>query len=199
MQTRVWILTLAVVGLLGWFGRGAFSEEGEGMPSKAEMEQMEKMMEQLATPGEMHQWLAKASGNWTLRGEFHEMDGSKQLMCGRACFRMILGGRWQEQTFSGTYRGKPFGGHGITGFDNEKKQFTNYWFDTMSTSTAPASGTLSEDGTTLTMAGEWEMMGQKMPFRQVITWLNACQMRFQMYMTWQGNESLAGEIVYSRR
>ncbi len=198
MSMRIWALALVVVGAAGWLGRGAFSDDAKpaGAPSEAEME---KMMEQLATPGEMHAWLAKFNGGWNVTGEFTEMDGSKLPMCGTACIRMVLGGRWQEQIFNATYKRKPFQGRGMTGYDNEKKQFTNFWFDTMSTSTAPATGTLSADGKVLTLAGEWEMMGTKMPFKYVLTSINACRFTFAMSMTMEGKEMAVGHMTYTRR
>jgi hypothetical protein len=201
MRARAWIVAVAAAVAFGWLGRGAFSDEpaGGGMPTEAQMAEMEKMMEQLATPGENHRWLAKAVGSWNVSGHFTEMDGSKTPTCGRACIRMTLGGRYQEQFYTGTWSGKRFEGRGFTGYDNEKKVFNNWWFDTMSTTTVPGTGTLSEDGTTLNLAGEWEMMGQKMPFRYVLTWVNPRQMNFKMYMVMGGQEMEVGNLDYTRR
>lgn len=203
MSMRVmWWAAPAVVAF-GFVAGRAFSEDAKpaGPPKMdpAAIQEMEKLMEQLATPGEQHRWLAKANGGWRVTGHFLEPDGSKSMVCGTACFRMVLGGRWQEQVLTATMKGKRFEGRGMTGYDNAKQRFENTWFDTMSTSHAPAYGQRSEDGKTLTLTGEWEMPGgMKMPFRYVSTYVNDCRMTFQMYMTMEGQEMLMGEIVYSR-
>jgi hypothetical protein len=174
-----------------------------GMPDMndpAAMKEMEQMMEQLARPGEPHRWLARAQGGWAVSGHFLEPNGVKAPICGTACFRMIQGGRWQEQVISTTMKGKRYEGRGLTGYDNAKQRFENVWLDTMSTGHSVAYGQRSADGNTLTLSGEWEMPGgMKLPFKYVSTYVNANHMTFRMYMTMEGKEALMGEIHYTRR
>lgn len=198
MNLRTWVIVLGVVGAVAWLGQGAFSED-EPKPGGAGAADMEKLMEELATPGEMHAWMAKFDGTWDVDCTFHEMDGTVLHEKATATFRMILGGRWSEQVFDGTYKGKSFDGRGITGYDNAKKEFANYWFDTMSTGTAPATGSRSEDGKTLTLVGVWTAPGMAFPFRYVTTWVDENEFTFQIVMGEGGQDTVFGEMTYTRK
>ena len=191
-------LFVVAAAVCGWFGRSAFSEDAPkgGMPSEAEME---KMMEALATPGEMHAWLAQQAGAWDIAGKMYEMDGTTVENKGTSTISMILGGRFQQQTFSGEFKGKKFDGVGITGYDNLKKQFVNYWFDTMGTAPSVARGSRSADGKTVTMTGSWDMPTGPMPFTQTITVTGEKTMTFKMTSVMGGSEMTMMEAPYTRR
>ncbi|MCC7138862.1 MAG: DUF1579 domain-containing protein [Planctomycetes bacterium] len=191
-------LFVVAAAVCGWFGRSAFSEDAPkgGMPTKAEME---KMMETLATPGEMHAWLAQPSGAWDLAGKMYEMDGKTVENKGSATFSMVLGGRFQQQTLSGEFKGKKFEGVGITGYDNLKKQFVNYWFDTMGTAPSVATGQRSADGKTLTLTGTWDMPFGPMPFRYVMTHKSEKEMLFAAFGSRGGQEFPMMEMTYTRK
>lgn len=191
------VAAIAVAG--GWCAGRGFSDEapkaGEGMPSAAEME---RMMEQLATPGEMHAWLAKMDGAWDVRGKFTEADGKMTESSGHACLRMVMGGRFQEQILHSTMQGKPFTGYGLTGFDNGKQKFVNTWLDNWGTGFTPAEGTLSADKKVLTFGGTMVMGPLSMPFRYVLTVVDDAHLTFQMYGTVGDQESLMMDMAYVR-
>ena len=197
MRKHAWIVALVVVGAAGWVGRGAFSDDKK--PAEGAEPDMEKVMEELAKPGEMHKWLAKFDGSWDVSSVFHEQDGSTITEKGTATFRMILGGRFSEQVFSGSFKGKPFEGRGLTGYDNLKKQYVNYWFDTMSTYVAPATGPAPEGGKSLTLNGSWEMPGMQMPFKYVLSWVDDKTFTFVMVGSIQGQDVPMGEMTYTRK
>jgi hypothetical protein len=202
MSTRTWWAALVVAATAGWLGNGAFSDEAKpagGAPSAADHAAMEKMMEELGKPGDMHAWLAKFNGRWSVRGEFTEMDGSKSAMTGGATFSMTLGGRFSEQRFAGFWKGKRFDGRGFTGYDNGSKKFDAIWLDTMSTSPSISHGQLSADGKSLETSGVWEMPGMKMPFKFVTTWVNDRQFTFTMMMDMgDGKMAPMGVLTYCR-
>jgi len=198
MSARIWAIALVVVGAAGWLGRGAFSDD-EKPPEGDDPAAMEKMMEELATPGEMHKWLAKFDGTWDVAAIFSDMDGSKLNEKGTATFKMMLGGRFSEQTYSGTFKGKTFDGRGFTGYDNLKKQFTNYWFDSMGTAPSVGSGDLSGDGKTLTLTGTWDIPNGTVPFQFVTTWVDAKTFTFTMQMDMGAGLAPMGEMTYTRK
>lgn len=192
-------MVVVAAAVAGWFGRAAFSEDapkGGGMPSEAEME---RMMEELATPGEMHRWLAASEGSWDIVGKMFQRDGSTVESKGSATISMVLGGRFQHQSFSGAWKDKKFEGFGITGYDNLKKQFVNYWFDSMGTVASVATGQRSEDGKTLTLTGTWEMPIGPMAFRYVMTQKSEKEMVFSAFGSMGGQDFPMMELTYTRK
>lgn len=200
MRTRTWMAALVAVGCVAWFGGGAFSEEEKPAGGAGDPAEMEKMMQALATPGEMHRWLAKFDGAWDVKGKMHGPDGSVTDTSGTAKMRMVLGGRFSEQSYSGSMWGGTFEGHGLTGYNNLTKQFENYWFDTLGTTPSIATGACNADGTRLELSGEWAIPGGKMPFKFVTTWTGANAFTFEMLMD-HGTGSLApmGTLHYTRK
>jgi len=199
MRRKFIALLVVAVGGCGWFGRQASSDDGKDAPKKPSEAEMEKMMEMLGTPGEPHKWLASFEGAWDVASKTYGADGKAEESKGSATFKMILGGRWQEQVYNGSYKGKPFEGRGLTGYDNGKKEFVNYWLDGMSTSASVALGQCSDDHKVLTMSGEWEMPGMKMPFRMVQTVKSDKEMVFRMVGLMGGQELPMVELTYTRK
>jgi hypothetical protein len=206
MRSNLLVLLALAAGVGGWFGRQAIGEDAgapPGMPSPEDMAKLEKMIQELATPGEPHKMLASQEGDWNVAVKaLDHKTGQMVDSTGTATMRMILGGRWQEHTFRGTFDGKPFEGRGLTGYDNHKKEFVNYWFDTMGTGASVATGQCSEDHKVLTMTGTWEMpepLG-KMPFRMVTTRKSDTEFTFAAYSSAMGMpESLMMEMTYTRK
>lgn len=198
MKWQGWVTALVVAGVCGWLGRGAFSEDpkpAEGGPSQ---EEMAKVMEALAKPGEMHEWLAKQDGTWAVTGVFHMGGPEPTKTEGTATFKMILGGRWQQQTYTSKIGEMPFEGHGLTGFDNLKKQFVNYWMDTWGTAASVGAGTLNADKTVLTLKGTWDMPQGQMPFTFVLTCQGDKAFTFNATHTLEGAEQPLFEMTYTR-
>lgn len=195
---KSWIVVAVVAaGACGWFGRRAFSEEPPAAPAGGS--DMEKMLTELATPGEHHKWLAAQEGEWSIAMKGMGMDGKMEESVGTASFKMILGGRFQEQRLKGTMHGKPMEGFGLTGYDNHKKQFVNYWFDTMGTSPSVATGQRSEDGKSMALDGIWDMPGEPMKFKILTTVKSDKEMHMTMTGIMGGQEMPMMEGVYTRK
>lgn len=197
MSVRGWIAALVVASAAGWVSRGALSEEEK--PAGPSPEEMEKQMTALATPGEQHKALEAFNGTWDVAGAFLEPGGKSIESKGTATFEMILGGRYSVQRMNGTLGGKPSEGFALMGFDNAKQVYVNYWFDTMSTNTAPAEGGCSADGKVYTLKGTWEVPGMSFPFTYVITWKSATVFTFEMRMVLEGKEMSMGQLTYTKK
>ncbi len=119
-----------------------------------EQKEMQARMEEYGTPNENHELLKSMAGNWKTHAQFwmdpqapaEESDGTSEA-------KMIMEGRFLEQSFRGTVMGRPFEGRGIIGYDNMRKEYSGIWFDNMATgimvSSAkydPAKKTLTEEG-----------------------------------------------------
>ena len=119
---------------------------------------------------------------------------------GTATFKMILGGRWQEQTFHGTFMGKPYEGRGLLGYDNLKQELVGYWLDTMSTSASVSTGQCAGDRKSIAMSGSWDMPGEtKMPFRTLLTLVSPTSMTYAMHATMGGKEMPMMELTYTKK
>jgi hypothetical protein len=80
----------------------------------------------------------------------------------------ICDGKWQWSDFKGTMAGQPFEGHGLTGYDETKKQFVSFWLDSMSATHAMTTGTYDEAKKTFTLAGNCvNCEGKPMSINQV--------------------------------
>lgn len=115
---------------------------------KAMMEAMAKA----ATPGEQHKKLDAFAGTFEAKLKMW-MDPSKpaEESTGTAESKWVLGNRYLEQRYEGTFMGQPFSGLGYTGYDNVSKKYFMNWMDTSSTGV-------------MAMTGKWDPSGKAMTF-----------------------------------
>ncbi len=100
------------------------------------------------TPGEHHQKLMAKAGDWTVEGKMIETPGGEpDLFNGTANLTEIMGGRFILETFKGDFRGQPFEGMGVFGYDNLTDNYTGIWLDNMGTGIMTSEGTPSGDDT----------------------------------------------------
>src|SRR6266511_18902 len=140
MQMRVrnglaGVLALAMVLLAS----AEMAEEKAKKAAKAGPPDEKAMMEAMtkaATPGEPHKQLETMIGAWDTKVTMW-MDPSKppEESTGTSENHWVLGNRYVQQTFEGTFMGQPFSGIGYTGYDNITKKYTGTWMDTGSTGT----------------------------------------------------------------
>ena len=197
MRSSWLVAAFVAAGACGWFARSASSEDAPKAPACTPEQQA--AMEALATPGEMHAWLASHAGTYDMDIKTMDAEGKPATAKATATVSMVLGGRFQEQRLTGTFMGKPYEGYGLTGYDNLKREFVNYWFDTMGTAPSVARGSRSADGKTVTMTGSWDMPTGPMPFTQTITVTGEKTMTFKMTSVMGGSEMTMMEATYTRR
>lgn len=112
---------------------------------------MEAMMK-AGTPGDAHKKLDAFVGTWDTKATFWSVPGADPMsMTGTAESKWTMGGRYLEENFKGDFMGMPFEGHGVTGYDNVKKQYWGTWMDNMSTSMMTSTG--KNDGNTWMFSG----------------------------------------------
>lgn len=85
-----------------------------------------EMMMKLATPGEGHKKLDVLVGSWNAKSSMWG-DPSKppEVSEGTSEHTWVLGGRYVEQRFEGTFMGMPFSGIGYTGYDITTRRNTS--------------------------------------------------------------------------
>jgi hypothetical protein len=117
--------------------------------------------------------------------------------------KMILGGNFLQESFTGEFFGSKFTGLGIVGFDQNKKKFVTTWCDSMSTSLMLTEGTYNADKKTLTNVGEdvEPNTKKKMKTRDVLKIISADAQTFEMFRLPEGEkmELKVMEISYTRK
>lgn len=115
---------------------------------KAMMEAMAKA----GAPGEAHKKLEPMVGTFDAKVTSW-MDPSKPPVesSGTAENKWVLGNRYVEQSFQGTFMDQPFSGIGYTGYDNVGKRYVSVWMDSMSTAMMLTKGTAT--GRTIAESG----------------------------------------------
>ena len=151
MKVRVWVGIVMLAGLTGAaLGADKPKKAAAGPPDeKAMMEAMTKA----GTPGDAHKKLEPFVGTFDTRVKMW-MDPSKpaEESSGISENKWVLGNRWIEQRFEGTFMGQPFSGIGYTGYDNVKKKYVGTWMDSASTAMMTSMGTADASGK-MTMVG----------------------------------------------
>jgi len=210
MRIRATLAVTAVVFGLGWTAGQVFSQDGgmEGKkpekpaPAGPTPEEMEAWMK-AATPGEPHKRMASREGTWDTTSKYWMgPDAPPAESKGSAKFRMIFGGRYQIQEYTGDMMGMPFEGMSIGGYDNTKKKYFSTWIDSMGTGAmnsegvADDKGVITESGVMLDPAS-----GKECKMRMVLTDKDKDTMYFEMFVDdGKGKgEMKCMELTYTRR
>jgi hypothetical protein len=155
-----------------------------------------------ATPGPQHALLAGMVGEFrlTLRS-FNEPGSEPAVSSGTSTRKMILGGRYLEETVHASVAGQPFEGRGLTGYDNVTRSWWGSWIDTMSTGIMITGGVWDEEAGVGTFEGEFNdpVTGELQSSRSVIRRLPNGDEQMEMYMTSAVGEVKALEILYQRK
>jgi hypothetical protein len=157
---------------------------------------MEKMQ-----PGPAHAMLAQLVGDWAYTITSYENPEQPMTMTGESTKKMVMGGRYLEETTSGEMMGMPFEGVAITGFDNTSGEFQSIWFDNMSTGMMMAEGPFAE-GAPMVMMGEYTnpMTGDTQNVKMVTEIVDADNHTFKWITVGDdGTETTMMEIAYVRK
>ena len=77
-------------------------------------------------PGPEHDHLKTMVGNWDA---VMEMGGQKSKA--KATYKTICSGMWIASDFESELGGVPYQGNGMDGYDQLKKKYVGYWFDSV--------------------------------------------------------------------
>jgi hypothetical protein len=173
------------------------SQEG-----KMDMQAMMDVYTKLGTPAAPHKGLARMAGRWTTKVKSW-MEPTKPPMesTGTSEQKMILGGRFLQQEFTGEMMGSTFTGIGVTGYDNHTKKYVSTWIDSMGTAILVFEGTGSADGKTIIQESRYDdPIKGPMKWRSVTRIVDDNTYVFEMYGTdKRGKEEKMMEITYTRK
>jgi hypothetical protein len=192
------LLGVLVLGSLA-ASSAAAQQKDVPAPSPEEAAMMDAMMK-YATPGPEHQKLAKMAGTWKAVSQSYMMPGEKPTE-GETVAQSILGGRYLSDHLRGSWNGMPFEGHGITGYDNYKKEYFTVWFDNFGTGVLLGTGNFDAGGKVLTMHATYDdpMTGKKTKTRMVTTLVSDDKHLWEMFTTQDGKEQKVMDITYTRK
>lgn len=157
------------------------------MDMQAMMENFKKM----AKPGAPHQLLAGLEGRWTTRTRAW-MGGDQPPVesTGTCEQRMILGGRYLQQEYTGEMMGEAFSGINLIGFDNQSKKFVSIWVDTMSTGIYYFEGKASPDGKSITQESHYDDPDKgPVIWRSVTRFVDENTLEYVMYLIADGGKA----------
>ncbi len=176
----------------------------QGNQGDAAMQEMMKKWQELMTPGAPHKALAALEGTWNadVSTWMSGPDAPPATSKGTCVYKMVLGGRYLEQTFTSEMMNMPFSGTGYTGYDNANKRFFGFWIDNMSTAMSTMDGSMNKEGTVLTMYGKTDDAGtgeNGKNVKYVIRFLGPDKHVFDVYdLTLDEAKGKMMEIVYTR-
>lgn len=147
-------------------------------------------------PGPEHAQIAELAGEWDA---VMEMGGQKSKC--KASYKVACNGMWVVSDFEGDLGGIPFKGHGIDGYDGQKKKYTGLWVDSMSTAPLIMEGDYDAAGKVLTMSGtSVGPDGKPQKFRTTTEMSGKDKMTFKMSMvSAEGKDEQAFTIEYTRK
>lgn len=125
-------------------------EKAPEMTQEQQMAAWEKNM----TPGPNHQLLAPMAGTFRVAVKSRmSPDAPWDDSTGTCENRWILGNRFLDSSFRGSFGGMPFEGRGMYGYDNASQKFVGFWTDSMTTGLMPISeGRADATGKVITMS-----------------------------------------------
>jgi len=148
------------------------------MDPKAAMEAMQKA----ATPGDAHKKLEPLVGTFDAKVTMWMAPGQPpQESTGTSETSWVLGGRFLETKYQGTFMDQPFSGIGYTGYDNVTKKYIGTWMDTASTGMMTSSGTMSGKNMKMIATMSDPMSGKVMRSTETFTITDNDHNRMEMW------------------
>jgi hypothetical protein len=166
------------------------------------MQAVMKIYQRVGTPGAPHKRLASLTGNWVTKTKsWMEPDKPAVESTGTCKQKMLLGGRFLQQDYTGKVMGMPFKGTNLIGYDNHTKKYVSTWIDSMSTGIYFFEGTSSPNGKTITQKSRYDdPVRGPMTWRSVSRILNNDTMVYEMFITSKrGREEKMMEMTLTRK
>jgi Protein of unknown function (DUF1579) len=168
---------------------------------KAMMEAWQKA----ATPGDAHKKLEPFVGTFDARVRmWSDPDPSKapEDSTGTMTSAWVLGNRYVQQNYEGTFMGQPFNGIGYVGYDNVSKKIQSIWMDSAATGMMWMTGTADAAGKVVSTKGTMSdpMSGRSLPVEDKITIADNDHMKMEMWTKGAGGKMMkVMEIEYTRK
>lgn len=195
MKTPFWISSAALVAV----GASAFALVQDKKVQEAAASK-DQIPPEWSMPGEQHKMLESMAGHWNFKLKMTDATGQTTESSGTSDKKVILGGRFLEDTTHGSMMGQAFEGRGFTGYDRIKNKFTGSWMDNMCTCALSMEGTWDAGSKTMTYMTEMPGMDNKMAKARIVDKMpDADHITSQFFITGpDGKEMPMMTIDYTR-
>ncbi len=162
---------------------------------------MNKAWADYMTPGESHQMLAKANGKWDAEISFYYNPDSPSVNKTMCESKMILGGRYQQSTYTGNIDGMPFEGINTLAYDNARKIYISTWVDNMGTGIMYMEGTYDAATKIMSLKGKATdvVSGKDIAVREVFKMVDDTTQTMEMFETRDGKEMKTMSILLKKK
>lgn len=142
----------------------------------------------------------KDVGEWDVEiTTFMTESGKPEVTKGTESNRM-MGGFWLIANFEGNLGGQDFKGHGIYGYDQQKRKYVGTWADSLGPVAMQTSGDYDKETETLTVEGESVGPDGSPAVYKMATCYKDGKRVMTMYMTPKdGKEMKFFEMVYTKK
>jgi len=179
------------------------AQEAKEKAPSAHQQAMMEAWKKAATPGSNHTLLATLTGQWDFTTKMWMAPGAPpETSTGTALYTPLMGGRFIQGEYKGTFGGMTFQVLGLTGFDHVAKHFTATWADNMGTAIMLMTGHYDSAAKMFTYKGDMvDVMkpGTKVKVRQTVKILSDDSHVMEWYETRAGKEAKTMEITYTRQ
>jgi len=166
------------------------------------MQAMMEVYKKEGEPGEPHKLLAGFEGSWTTRSRAWMAAGQPPMEGTGACEqKMILGGRYLQQEYTGEMMGENFRGINLVGYDNHTGKYVSTWIDSMSTGIYYFEGSAGADGKSIIQECHYDD-----PVKGATTWRSVTRivddrtLEYEMFLIPEGGEEeKVSEMTLTRR
>ena len=154
-----------------------------------------------AKPGKEHEMLKKFEGEWDCVLKFATEPGKEPTVSkGKESCKLIMGGLFLVTSVDAEMFGGKFYGHGILGYDLQKKKYTGSWVDSLNTAMYLIEGTLEGNVLTERMESTEPETGAPLKLRMVHELKDANNRVMRVFVTMpDGKEVETGSITYTRK
>lgn len=177
----------------------AAQTDAEAQRAAEEQAQREAYMRAI-TPGEPHERLQKLVGKWRIEAKQWNGPGEPFVMYGIATVESVLRGRFILEQAHVELPSVIMETHRLTGYDNIKDKYVQFWADNISTNIRNTEGDYDEATKTLTSYGTTLRPGGiEMKIRMVEREIDDNTRIAEVFTTEPGQEETrSAEITYTR-
>jgi hypothetical protein len=153
-------------------------------------------------PAPEHKLLKDLVGTFNADVTIYVGSDQKMESKGTMTRQLILDGRFLQESYDGTFAGKPFKGMGLTGYDTNKKKYVGVWVDSVSNAMMTSEGTYDAKTKTYHFSGDDldPFSGKPMKARDVLKVVSADEQVMEMYRQPAGEKEFKMmEIRYTRK
>lgn len=151
-------------------------------------------------PSPGHKLLKSFVGTWDVEISMNMPDGQQMTSKGVETVEM-LGELWNVFDFKYDFMGQPVSGHGIFGYDPQKKKYVGTWHESGSPYASSLEGTYEEESKKLTyMMSSKDMAGKDAKYKIVMACQDDRHRTFEMHTpTSDGTLAKSMEMKYTKR